>query len=106
MSCFSSVGRFSDVPHWPLLSVPRGPEYVASFWTDPKDVYKLALTVKFAPVGDGSRSEVQTGLALPVDELFHECFPYGLRFRVPLKKQLKSDASICGSFFVGGFLVA
>jgi hypothetical protein len=24
MSCFSSVGRLSDVPHWPVLSVPRG----------------------------------------------------------------------------------
>jgi hypothetical protein len=24
MSCFSSVGRFSHVPHWPVLRVPRG----------------------------------------------------------------------------------
>ena len=24
MSCFSLVGRFSAVPHWPVLSVPRG----------------------------------------------------------------------------------
>ena len=24
MSCFNSVGRFSAVPHWPVLSVPRG----------------------------------------------------------------------------------
>jgi hypothetical protein len=24
MSCFNSVGRFSAVPHWPVLSVPQG----------------------------------------------------------------------------------
>ena len=24
MSCFSFVGRFSDVPHWPVLGDPRG----------------------------------------------------------------------------------
>ena len=24
MSCFNPIGRFSAVPHWPVLSVPRG----------------------------------------------------------------------------------
>ena len=29
MSCFNPIGRFSAVPHWPVLSVPRGANHVA-----------------------------------------------------------------------------
>jgi hypothetical protein len=29
MSCLSSVGRFSAVPHWPVLGVPRSKRYTA-----------------------------------------------------------------------------